>query len=48
MAAWPKLLNDAFTYGATGNGGSQNYYAQSLRVITMLVMSGNFVDFTQP
>jgi endo-1,4-beta-D-glucanase Y len=48
MAGWPKLLNDAFTYGATSNGGSQNYYAQSLRVISMLVMSGNFVDFTAP
>ena len=48
MAGWPKLLNDAFTYGATGNGGSQNYYAQTLRVITMLVMSGNFIDVTQP
>lgn len=48
MAGYPKLLNDAFAYGANGNGGSQNYFAQSLRVITMLVMSGNFVDFTQP
>ena len=46
MAGWPKLLNDAFTYGATGTGGPQQYYQQSLRVITMLMMSGNFLDYT--
>jgi endo-1,4-beta-D-glucanase Y len=48
MAGFPKLLDDAFTYGATGNGGSTQYYQQSLRVITMLVMSGNYIDVTQP
>jgi len=42
------LLNDAFTYGATGTGGTTPYYQQTLRVITMLMMSGNFLDFTKP
>jgi endo-1,4-beta-D-glucanase Y len=48
MSGFPKLLDDAFTYGATGNGGTSGYFQQSLRVITMLMMSGNFVDFTKP
>jgi endo-1,4-beta-D-glucanase Y len=48
MAGYPKLLDDAFTFGATGNGGTSGYFQQTLRVITMLVMSGNFVDYTQP
>jgi hypothetical protein len=42
------LLNDAFTYGATGTGGTTPYYQQTLRLITMLMMSGNFLDFTKP
>ncbi|HTQ02965.1 MAG TPA: glycosyl hydrolase family 8 [Polyangiaceae bacterium] len=42
-----KLLDDAFNFGATGNGGTTGYFQQSLRVITMLVMSGNFIDYTQ-
>jgi endo-1,4-beta-D-glucanase Y len=48
MAGFPKLLDDAFTFGATGNGGTTGYYQQSLRVITMLMMSGNFLDYTKP
>jgi hypothetical protein len=48
MAGWPQLLNDAFTYGATGNGGNTQYYQQSLRLLTMMMMSGNFLDFTKP
>jgi endo-1,4-beta-D-glucanase Y len=47
MAGFPKLLDDAFTYGATGNGGTTGYYQQSLRVVTMLMMSGNFLDYTK-
>ena len=47
MAGYPQLLNDAFTYGATGTGGNTQYYQQSLRVITMLMMSGNFLDYTK-
>jgi endo-1,4-beta-D-glucanase Y len=47
MAGHQKLLDDAFTFGATGNGGDQQYYTQSLRVVTMLMMSGNFLDYTQ-
>ncbi len=47
MAGHQKLLDDAFTFGATGNGGTTGYFQQTLRVVTMLVMSGNFVDYTQ-
>jgi endo-1,4-beta-D-glucanase Y len=47
MEGFPKLLDDAFTFGATGNGGTSGYFQQSLRVITMLMMSGNFVDYTK-
>ena len=48
MSGFPKLLDDAFNYGAAGNGGTTGYFQQSLRVITMLMMSGNFVDYTLP
>ena len=47
MAGFPNLLNEAFTYGATGTGGNTQYYQQSLRVMTMLMMSGNFLDYTK-
>ncbi len=47
MASHQKLLDDAFTFGATGNGGTTGYFQQTLRVVTMLVMSGNFIDYTQ-
>jgi endo-1,4-beta-D-glucanase Y len=47
MAGFPQLLNDAFTYGATGTGGNTQYYQQSLRLMTMLMMSGNFLDYTK-
>jgi endo-1,4-beta-D-glucanase Y len=46
MAGYPKLMDDAFNFGATG-GGDQAYYPQSLRVISMLMMSGNFIDFSK-
>jgi endo-1,4-beta-D-glucanase Y len=47
MAGFPKLLNDAFAYGA-GGSGDQSYFPSSLRVVTMLMMSGNFLDYTKP
>ena len=34
-------------FGATSNGGDGSYYPQSLKVVTMLMMSGNFLDYTQ-
>ena len=46
MAGYQTLLDGAFNYGA-GGGGDQSYYPSSLRMITMLMMSGNFVDFTK-
>jgi endo-1,4-beta-D-glucanase Y len=48
MAGYQSLLDGAFNYGATNNGGDGSYFPQSLRVVTMLMMSGNFVDFTKP
>ena len=47
MAGWPNLMNEAFNYGANGTGGNTQYYQQSLRLITMLMMSGNFLDYTK-
>jgi endo-1,4-beta-D-glucanase Y len=49
MAGYPTLLNDAFNFGVTPpNAASNNsYFAQSLKVVTMLMMSGNFLDYTQ-
>ncbi|HEY2408640.1 MAG TPA: glycosyl hydrolase family 8 [Polyangiaceae bacterium] len=41
------LLDNAFSYGAANNGGTVSYFAQSLRVITMLMMSGNLLDYTK-
>jgi endo-1,4-beta-D-glucanase Y len=46
MAGFPKLLDDAFTFGVSG-GGDASYFPQSLRVLTMQMMSGNFIDFTK-
>jgi endo-1,4-beta-D-glucanase Y len=47
MTGFSTLMNGAFTYGNSNNGGDQNYFPQSLRVVTMLMMSGNFLDYTQ-
>ena len=46
MAGYPMLLDGAFSYGAQ-NLGDQKYYPQSLKIITMLMMSGNFLDYTK-
>ncbi len=48
MVGHQTLLDGAFAFGAANSGGDSSYYGQSLRVITMLMMSGNFVDFTKP
>ena len=47
MVAHQKLLDDAFTFGTTNGGGDQSYYPQSLKVISLLMMSGNFIDFSK-
>jgi endo-1,4-beta-D-glucanase Y len=48
MAGWPNLLNDAFNYGVSNPGnGNAAYFPQSLRVVTMLMMSGNLLDYSQ-
>lgn len=46
MAGFPMLLNDAFAFGAQ-NLGDKQYYPQSLKLVTMLMMSGNFLDYTR-
>jgi endo-1,4-beta-D-glucanase Y len=48
MAGFPTLLDGAFSFGANNSGDQTSYFGQSLRVLTMLMMSGNFVDFTKP
>ncbi|HEY6476784.1 MAG TPA: glycosyl hydrolase family 8, partial [Polyangia bacterium] len=48
MVSWPNLLNDAFNFGVSNPGNGNNaYFPQSLRVVTMLMMSGNFLDYSQ-
>lgn len=43
MAAnFPMLLEDAFSYGAAHRSG--DYFKDSMRVVTMLMMSGNLFD----
>ncbi len=46
MAGFQSLLDGAFMFG-TGNTAN-DYFKDSLRVVTMLMMSGNFVDFSHP
>jgi len=41
---FPTLLDDAFSFGAKTTSG--DYFKDSLRVITMLMMSGNLVDLS--
>jgi hypothetical protein len=48
MVGYPTLLDGAFTFGANNTDGDTSYFGQSLRVLTMLMMSGNFVDYTKP
>ena len=44
MAGWQSLLDGAYTFGAAG-AGDNNYFTNSLRVVFMLMMSGNFLDY---
>lgn len=47
MAGYPMLLDDAFKLMVTPPNGNNAYYPQTLRVLSMLMMSGNFLDYTQ-
>jgi len=48
MGGLQTLLDGAFTFGVSNPGnGNDAYFPQSLRVVTMLMMSGNFLDYTQ-
>jgi hypothetical protein len=44
MAGWQSLLDGAFNYGAT-TAGDNAYFTNTLRVVTMLMMSGNLLDY---
>ena len=47
MAGYPTLLDGAFNFAVSNPGGNNSYFAQSLKVVTMLMMSGNFLDYSQ-
>jgi endo-1,4-beta-D-glucanase Y len=47
MAGFPNLVNNAFNLMVNPPQGNQNYFPQSLRVLSMLMMSGNFLDYSQ-
>lgn len=44
-AGFAKLRDDAFSFNNTNSNNS--YFAQSLRVLSMLMMSGNMLDYSQ-
>ncbi|MET0794176.1 MAG: glycosyl hydrolase family 8 [Polyangiaceae bacterium] len=46
MAGYQTLLDGAFSFGVTN--ADTEYYKKSVGVLSMLMMSGNFVDFTKP
>jgi endo-1,4-beta-D-glucanase Y len=46
-ASYQTLLDGAFMFDVSNPGGNNSYFAQSLRVLSMLMMSGNFLDYTQ-
>ncbi len=43
-ASFAKLRDDAFSFNG---GGNNTYFSQSLRVLSMLMMSGNMLDYSQ-
>lgn len=44
MAGWQSLLDGAFGYGVN-TAGDNAYFTNTLRVVTMLMMSGNLLDY---
>jgi endo-1,4-beta-D-glucanase Y len=47
IAGLQTLLDGAFTLTVNPPGGNAAYFPQSLRVLSMLMMSGNFLDYSQ-
>jgi endoglucanase len=47
MAGYPTLLDGAFNFNVSNPSGNNAYFTQSLRVVTMLMMSGSFLDYSQ-
>jgi len=45
MAGWQTLLDGAFMFGANG-AGDNAYFTNTLRVVHMLMMSGNLLDYS--
>ena len=46
MAGYQTLLDGAFNYGAANMTSDNVYFPSSLRAVTMLMMSGNFLDYS--
>jgi endo-1,4-beta-D-glucanase Y len=46
MGGYQALLDGAFTFGVAG-AGDNAYFTNSLRAVTMLMMSGNLLDYSQ-
>ena len=46
MAGFPTLLDGAFSFGVNGAGDGA-YYTNTLRVVSMLMMSGNLLDYSK-
>jgi len=46
MEGFPTLLDGAFNYGVSNT--ANDYFKDTLRVLTMQMMSGNFLDYTKP
>jgi endo-1,4-beta-D-glucanase Y len=47
MGGYQTLLDQAFMFNVTNPSGNAAYFPQSLRVVTMLMMLGNFLDYSQ-
>jgi endo-1,4-beta-D-glucanase Y len=46
MAGFPALLDGAFSFGVNGAGDGA-YYTNTLRIVSMLMMSGNLLDYSK-
>ncbi len=46
MAGWQTLLDGAYSFG-TNSAGDNAYFTNSLRVVMMMMMSGNLLDYSQ-
>ena len=47
MAGFQSLLDGSFNLMVSPPAGNGNYFPQTLRILSMLAMSGNFLDYSQ-